>query len=162
MVGSRRMKAQSFADRRERSFSRSWSDPTPVKADSIHDSKESHDLQNSCTALNEESEDLNWEAEREMEIMSCEGEDFIPPKIMLISSKVPKAEYIPTIIRRDDTSIIPILYDHEHATFDDILEEIEKKLNVYRKGCKIREMLIFCQVSDQVMYYTEICKNLLL
>ncbi|XP_073456086.1 NMDA receptor synaptonuclear signaling and neuronal migration factor isoform X2 [Aquarana catesbeiana] len=152
MVGSRRMKAQSFADRRERSFSRSWSDPTPVKADSIHDSKESHDLQNSCTALNEESEDLNWEAEREMEIMSCEGEDFIPPKIMLISSKVPKAEYIPTIIRRDDTSIIPILYDHEHATFDDILEEIEKKLNVYRKGCKIREMLIFCQGGPGYLY----------
>lgn len=28
----------------------------------------------------------------------------------LISSKVPKAEYVPTIIRRDDPSIIPILY----------------------------------------------------
>ncbi|XP_075041517.1 NMDA receptor synaptonuclear signaling and neuronal migration factor isoform X1 [Mixophyes fleayi] len=152
MVGSRRMKAQTFADRRERSFSRSWSDPTPVKADSIHDSRESHDLQTSCTALDEECEELNWEAEREMEIMSCEGEDFIPPKIMLISSKVPKAEYIPTIIRRDDSSIIPILYDHEHATFEDILEEIEKKLNVYRKGCKIWEMLIFCQGGPGYLY----------
>ncbi|KAM9326606.1 NMDA receptor synaptonuclear signaling and neuronal migration factor [Gastrophryne carolinensis] len=152
MVGSRRMKAQSFADRRERSFSRSWSDPTPVKADSIHDSRESHDLQNSCTALDEECEDLNWEAERDLEILSCDGEDFIPPKIMLISSKVPKAEYIPTIIRRDDPSIIPILYDHEHATFDDILEEIEKKLNVYRKGCKIWEMLIFCQGGPGYLY----------
>lgn len=30
--------------------------------------------------------------------------------LQLISSKVPKAEYIPTIIRRDDPSIIPILY----------------------------------------------------
>ncbi|KAM8933973.1 NMDA receptor synaptonuclear signaling and neuronal migration factor isoform 3-T3 [Pelodytes ibericus] len=152
MVGSRRMKAQTFADRRERSFSRSWSDPTPVKADSIHDSRESHDLQTSCTALNEECDDLNWEAEREMEILSCEGDDFIPPKIMLISSKVPKAEYIPTIIRRDDPSIIPILYDHEHATFEDILEEIEKKLNVYRKGCKIWEMLIFCQGGPGYLY----------
>lgn len=28
----------------------------------------------------------------------------------LISSKVPKAEYVPNIIRRDDPSIIPILY----------------------------------------------------
>ncbi|XP_075690907.1 NMDA receptor synaptonuclear signaling and neuronal migration factor isoform X2 [Rhinoderma darwinii] len=152
MVGSRRMKAQTFADRRERSFSRSWSDPTPVKSDSIHDSRESHDLQNSCSALDEDCDDLNWEAEREMEILSCEGEDFIPPKIMLISSKVPKAEYIPTIIRRDDPSIIPILYDHEHATFDDILEEIEKKLNVYRKGCKIWEMLIFCQGGPGYLY----------
>lgn len=25
-------------------------------------------------------------------------------------------------------------------------EEIEKKLNIYRKGCKIWKMLIFCQV----------------
>uniref|UniRef100_A0A8C5R1M2 NMDA receptor synaptonuclear signaling and neuronal migration factor n=1 Tax=Leptobrachium leishanense TaxID=445787 RepID=A0A8C5R1M2_9ANUR len=137
---------------RERSFSRSWSDPTPVKADSIHDSRESHDMQTSCTTLDEHSEDLNWEAERELEILSCEGEDFIPPKIMLISSKIPKAEYIPTIIRRDDASIIPILYDHEHATFDDILDEIEKKLNVYRKGCKIREMLIFCQGGPGYLY----------
>lgn len=30
-----------FAERRERSFSRSWSDPTPIKADSFHDSRES-------------------------------------------------------------------------------------------------------------------------
>ncbi|OCT65225.1 NMDA receptor synaptonuclear signaling and neuronal migration factor isoform X2 [Xenopus laevis] len=151
MVGSRRMKAQTFAERRERSFSRSWSDPTPIKIDSIHDSRESHDLQNSCAALNEEC-DSNWEVEKNMEIQSCEGGDFIPPKIMLISSKVPKAEYIPTIIRRDDSSIIPILYDHEHATFEDILEEIEKKLNIYRRGCKIWEMLVFCQGGPGYLY----------
>ncbi|XP_078498230.1 NMDA receptor synaptonuclear signaling and neuronal migration factor isoform X2 [Lissotriton helveticus] len=152
MVGSRRMKAQTFADRRERSFSRSWSDPTPIKPDSIHDSRESHDLPNSCGGLDDDFDDLNWEAEREMEVMACDGDDFLPPKIMLISSKVPKAEYIPTIIRRDDPSIIPILYDHEHATFDDILEEIEKKLNIYRKGCKIWKMLIFCQGGPGHLY----------
>ncbi|XP_069465896.1 NMDA receptor synaptonuclear signaling and neuronal migration factor isoform X2 [Ambystoma mexicanum] len=152
MVGSRRVKTQTFADRRERSFSRSWSDPTPVKPDSIHDSRESHDLPNSCSGLDDDFDDLNWEAERELEVMACDGDDFLPPKIMLISSKVPKAEYIPTIIRRDDPSIIPILYDHEHATFDDILEEIEKKLNIYRKGCKIWKMLIFCQGGPGHLY----------
>ncbi|XP_029468039.1 NMDA receptor synaptonuclear signaling and neuronal migration factor isoform X1 [Rhinatrema bivittatum] len=153
MVGSRRVKAQTaFADRRERSFSRSWSDPTPIKMDSIHDSHESHDLQNSCSALNDDFDDLNWEAEKELEAMACDGDDFLPPKIMLISSKVPKAEYIPTIIRRDDPSIIPILYDHEHATFEDILEEIEKKVNIYRKGCKIWKMLIFCQGGPGHLY----------
>ncbi|XP_008497516.2 NMDA receptor synaptonuclear signaling and neuronal migration factor isoform X1 [Calypte anna] len=151
MVGSRRVKAQTFAERRERSFSRSWSDPTPIKADSLHDSRESHDLQDSCGTLDGDF-DLNWEAEKELEAMACDGEDFIPPKIMLISSKVPKAEYVPTIIRRDDPSIIPILYDHEHATFDDILEEIEKKLNIYRKGCKIWKMLIFCQGGPGHLY----------
>ncbi|XP_075295423.1 NMDA receptor synaptonuclear signaling and neuronal migration factor isoform X4 [Opisthocomus hoazin] len=112
---------------------------------------QSHDLQDSCGALDGDF-DLNWEAEKELEAMACDGEDFIPPKIMLISSKVPKAEYVPTIIRRDDPSIIPILYDHEHATFDDILEEIEKKLNIYRKGCKIWKMLIFCQGGPGHLY----------
>ncbi|MGH0151160.1 UNVERIFIED_CONTAM: hypothetical protein FKN15_032536 [Acipenser sinensis] len=110
MVGSRRVRAQTFADRREKSFSRSWSDPTPIKTDSLHDSGESADLQASCGALDEDFEDLDWEAEKELEAASCEGDDFVPPKIMLISSKVPRAEYIPTIIRRDDPSIIPILY----------------------------------------------------
>nr|XP_020455003.1 NMDA receptor synaptonuclear signaling and neuronal migration factor isoform X5 [Monopterus albus] len=123
MVGSRRMKAQSG------------------------------ELQTSSGTLDEGlDEDAEWEEEREMERVACEGEDFIPPKIMLISSKVPKAEYVPNIIRRDDPSIIPILYDHEHATFDDILEEIEKKLTAYRKGCKIWNMLIFCQGGPGHLY----------
>uniref|UniRef100_A0A3P8S9I0 NMDA receptor synaptonuclear signaling and neuronal migration factor n=1 Tax=Amphiprion percula TaxID=161767 RepID=A0A3P8S9I0_AMPPE len=149
MVGSRRIKAQ-FAERRSKSFSRSWSDPTPVKTDSPHDPK---DLQTSCGTLDEGGLDdnIDWEEEREMERLACEGDDFVPPKIMLISSKVPKAEYVPTIIRRDDPSIIPILYDHEHATFDDILE-IEKKLTAYRRGSKFWRMLIFCQGGPGHLY----------
>ncbi|KAM8866467.1 NMDA receptor synaptonuclear signaling and neuronal migration factor [Synchiropus picturatus] len=153
MVGSRRGKAQTFADRRAKSFSRSWSDPTPVKPDSLHDSRDSADLQSSSGTLDEGlGEYADWEEEREVERLACEGDDFIPPKIMLISSKVPKAEYLPNIIRRDDPSIIPILYDHEHATFDDILDEVEKKLAAYRKGCKISNMLIFCQGGPGHLY----------
>ncbi|XP_036974148.1 NMDA receptor synaptonuclear signaling and neuronal migration factor isoform X2 [Acanthopagrus latus] len=154
MVGSRRIKAQTFAERRSKSFSRSWSDPTPVKTDSPHEPKDSGDLQASCGTLDEGGVDdnLDWEEEREMERLACEGDDFVPPKIMLISSKVPKAEYVPTIIRRDDPSIIPILYDHEHATFDDILEEIEKKLTAYRRGSKFWRMLIFCQGGPGHLY----------
>ncbi|KAJ7308041.1 hypothetical protein JRQ81_008543 [Phrynocephalus forsythii] len=109
MVGSRRIKAQTYAERRERSFSRSWSDPTPIKPENLNDPRESHELQESCCDPDKRV-DLNWEAEKEAEAAACSGEDFVPPKIMLISSKVPKAEYIPTIIRRDDPSIIPILY----------------------------------------------------
>uniref|UniRef100_A0A8C2IIH0 NMDA receptor synaptonuclear signaling and neuronal migration factor b n=1 Tax=Cyprinus carpio TaxID=7962 RepID=A0A8C2IIH0_CYPCA len=153
MVGSRRVKVQTFADRKAKSFSRSWSDPTPIKPDSLHDSRDSADLQASSGNLEEEDcDDVDWEEERELERAACEGDDFIPPKIMLISSKVPKAEYVPNIIIRDDPSIIPILYDHEHATFDDILEEIEKKLTAYRKGCKIWNMLIFCQGGPGHLY----------
>uniref|UniRef100_A0A8B9HZJ3 NMDA receptor synaptonuclear signaling and neuronal migration factor a n=1 Tax=Astyanax mexicanus TaxID=7994 RepID=A0A8B9HZJ3_ASTMX len=153
MVGSRRMKAQTFAERRAKSFNRSWSDPTPVKQDSLPDSKDSGDLQASCATLEDGGcEDLDWDEEREMERLACEGDDFIPPKVMLISSKVPKAEYVPNIIRRDDPSIIPILYDHEHATFDDILEEIEKRLTSYRRGSKIWRMLIFCQGGPGHLY----------
>nr|KAF6434070.1 NMDA receptor synaptonuclear signaling and neuronal migration factor [Molossus molossus] len=122
MVGSRRVKAQSS------------------------------DLQSSHCTLDETFEDLDWETEKGLEAVACDTEGFLPPKVMLISSKVPKAEYIPTIIRRDDPSIIPILYDHEHATFDDILEEIEKKLNIYHKGAKIWKMLIFCQGGPGHLY----------
>ncbi|XP_072311389.1 NMDA receptor synaptonuclear signaling and neuronal migration factor isoform X2 [Eucyclogobius newberryi] len=124
MVGSRRMKAQSG------------------------------DLQASTGNVDESGQEdsLDWEEEKEQERQACEGDDFVPPKIMLISSKVPKAEYVPTIIRRDDPSIIPILYDHEHATFDDILEEIEKKLAAYRRGSKFWRMLIFCQGGPGHLY----------
>ncbi|XP_008422188.1 NMDA receptor synaptonuclear signaling and neuronal migration factor isoform X6 [Poecilia reticulata] len=154
MVGSRRIKAQTFAERRSKSFSCSWNDPTPVQTDSPHEAKDSGDLQASTNALEDGALDdaLDWEEEKEMERLACEGDDFVPPKIMLISSKVPKAEYIPTIIRRDDPSIIPILYDHEHASFDDILEEIDKKLTAYRRGSKFWRMLIFCQGGPGHLY----------
>uniref|UniRef100_A0A3Q1FKY0 NMDA receptor synaptonuclear signaling and neuronal migration factor b n=1 Tax=Acanthochromis polyacanthus TaxID=80966 RepID=A0A3Q1FKY0_9TELE len=152
MVGSRRMKAQTFADRRAKSFSRSWSDPTPVKPESLHDSRDSGELQTSSGTLDEGlDEDADWEEEREVERAACEGEDFIPPKIMLISSKVPKAEYVPNIIRRDDPSIIPILY--VSSSFTPLYrEEIEKKLTAYRKGCRIWNMLIFCQGGPGHLY----------
>ncbi|XP_072344308.1 NMDA receptor synaptonuclear signaling and neuronal migration factor isoform X2 [Scyliorhinus torazame] len=152
MVGSRRIRVQSPSERQEKSFGRSWSDPTPVKSDLICDPRDSQELESSCSALDDDFDDLSWEAEKELELLSSEGEDFVPPKIMLISSKVPKAEYIPTILRRDDPSVIPILYDHEHATFDDILEEIEKKLTAYRKGCKVWKLLIFCQGGPGHLY----------
>nr|XP_040051336.1 NMDA receptor synaptonuclear signaling and neuronal migration factor-like [Gasterosteus aculeatus aculeatus] len=150
MVGSRRMKVQSG------------------------------ELQSSSGTLDEgPDEDADWDDEREMERVACEAEDFIPPKIMLVSSKVPKAEYVPNIIRRDDPSIIPILYVSSSPSavlihlvlrynmilsrksdtflplsFSPILrpEEIEKKLAAYRKGCKIWNMLIFCQGGPGHLY----------
>uniref|UniRef100_A0A3B5Q1M6 NMDA receptor synaptonuclear signaling and neuronal migration factor n=1 Tax=Xiphophorus maculatus TaxID=8083 RepID=A0A3B5Q1M6_XIPMA len=136
MVGSRRIKAQSESDM------------------CVCKQLICGDLQASTNALEDGALDdaLDWEEEKEMERLACEGDDFVPPKIMLISSKVPKAEYIPTIIRRDDPSIIPILYDHEHATFDDILEEIDKKLTAYRRGSKFWRMLIFCQGGPGHLY----------
>uniref|UniRef100_F7GR21 NMDA receptor synaptonuclear signaling and neuronal migration factor n=1 Tax=Macaca mulatta TaxID=9544 RepID=F7GR21_MACMU len=116
MVGSRRVKAQSS------------------------------DLQSSHCTLDEAFEDLDWDTEKGLEAVACDTEGFVPPKVMLISSKVPKAEYIPTIIRRDDPSIIPILYVSPAP------EEIERKLNVYHKGAKIWKMLIFCQGGPGHLY----------
>uniref|UniRef100_A0A3P9GYY6 NMDA receptor synaptonuclear signaling and neuronal migration factor a n=1 Tax=Oryzias latipes TaxID=8090 RepID=A0A3P9GYY6_ORYLA len=146
--------ALAFAERRSKSFNRSWSDPTPMKTESPHEPRDSGDLQTTAGTAEEGglTDNRGWEEEQELERLACEGDDFVPPKIMLISSKVPKAEYIPTIIRRDDPSIIPILYDHEHATFDDILEEIDKKLTAYRKGSKFWRMLIFCQGGPGHLY----------
>uniref|UniRef100_A0A670ZFX7 NMDA receptor synaptonuclear signaling and neuronal migration factor n=1 Tax=Pseudonaja textilis TaxID=8673 RepID=A0A670ZFX7_PSETE len=110
---------------------------------------QSHEFQDSCCAI-DKGFDLNWEMEKELEAAACCGEDFVPPKIMLISSKVPKAEYVPTIIRRDDPSIIPILYVSLGLELRG--NEIEKKLNIYRKGCKIWKMMIFCQGGPGHLY----------
>lgn len=42
------------------------------------------DLQASSGNLDEEDcDDVDWEEEREMEKAACEGDDFIPPKIMV-------------------------------------------------------------------------------
>lgn len=42
------------------------------------------DLQTTCCTPDEGGcEDMDWEEEREMERLACEGDDFIPPKIMV-------------------------------------------------------------------------------
>uniref|UniRef100_A0A672M8G3 NMDA receptor synaptonuclear signaling and neuronal migration factor-like n=1 Tax=Sinocyclocheilus grahami TaxID=75366 RepID=A0A672M8G3_SINGR len=147
------MQLDAYIDLKAKSFNRSWSDPTPVKQDSLNDSKDSGDLQTTCGTPEEGGcEDMDWEEEREMERLACEGDDFIPPKIMLISSKVPKAEYVPNIIRRGDPSIIPILYCDYSSVFVLCAEEIEKRLTAYRRGSKIWRMMIFCQGGPGHLY----------
>ena len=37
-------RSSAFAERRAKSFSRSWSDPTPIKPDSLHDSRDSESI----------------------------------------------------------------------------------------------------------------------
>lgn len=42
------------------------------------------DLQASSGTLDEgEYDDVDWEEEKELERLACEGDDFIPPKIMV-------------------------------------------------------------------------------
>lgn len=48
----------------------------------MHTVPAGHDLQDSCGTL-DGNFDLNWEAEKELEAVACDGEDFIPPKIMV-------------------------------------------------------------------------------
>lgn len=42
------------------------------------------DLQASSGTLDEEEcDDVDWEEEKKLEQLACEGDDFIPPKIMV-------------------------------------------------------------------------------
>lgn len=42
------------------------------------------DLQASCATLEDGGcDDLDWDEEKEMERVACEGDDFIPPKVMV-------------------------------------------------------------------------------
>lgn len=53
--------ALAFAERRSKSFSRSWSDPTPVKNDSPHEPRESEFTQSHTCAHNDKQTDTNKE-----------------------------------------------------------------------------------------------------
>lgn len=94
--------------------------------------------------LDEVFEDLDWDIEKGLEVVVCDIEGFVLLKVMFIFFKVFKVEYIFIIICWDDFFIIFIFYDYEYVIFEDIFEEIERKLNVYYKGVKIWKMLIFC------------------
>lgn len=66
--------------------------------------------------------------------------------LQLISSKVPKAEYVPTIIRRDDPSIIPILY-------------VSPSLHTHTQnnGCSVQGVLQFSENPVTVWMLSTFC-----
>ncbi|KAH3796757.1 NMDA receptor synaptonuclear signaling and neuronal migration factor-like [Dreissena polymorpha] len=77
------------------------------------------------------------------------GDNFRPPRVVLISSKIPKCHLL-TKIYKDD--VIPVLYDFDSNSFTELLDAITRRLDEFKKNCKARSIMVLCQGGPGYIY----------
>ncbi|XP_060574469.1 uncharacterized protein LOC132732121 [Ruditapes philippinarum] len=108
----------------------------------------SHRMRSIVEDVQLEADRKKWVAEQHVEQLYT-GDNFNPPRIVLVSSKIPKC-YLLTKVYNDN--VIPILYDFDSCTFTDILETMSRKLNQYKQNCKAKSVMVLCQGGPGYIY----------
>lgn len=96
-----------------------------------------------------EVEKVKWLSEQQFE-KALVGSNFEPPRLVLISSKIPKHHVIPKMLLAQNA--VHIVYDFEVASFNEILEMISSKLESIKSGCKAKSILLLCQGGPGYLY----------
>ncbi|XP_025113879.1 NMDA receptor synaptonuclear signaling and neuronal migration factor-like isoform X2 [Pomacea canaliculata] len=98
-----------------------------------------------------EVERLRWEAERQEEMLRYPT-DFIQPRLVLISSKVPRCRSMSKAVRKGDANILYIIYDFETCSLQDLLDSVQSNLESCRPGCKAKSVCLISQGSHGCLY----------
>ncbi|XP_011679106.1 NMDA receptor synaptonuclear signaling and neuronal migration factor isoform X1 [Strongylocentrotus purpuratus] len=98
----------------------------------------------------DEITELKWYAEQQLEITLCGGKEYVPPRILLISSKVPKAEVLEET--KKEEGIIVIRYDFNNDTFDTLIDAIRVNLEAYKPGCMAQSLCLYAQGGPGYLY----------
>ncbi|XP_022085149.1 NMDA receptor synaptonuclear signaling and neuronal migration factor-like isoform X2 [Acanthaster planci] len=99
-------------------------------------------------AFQDEITELKWYAEQQLERALC-GHEFVGPRIVLVSSKIPKGQLLAKIVRKD---VLIFVYDFNNDSFDVLLENIRVNLEAFKQGCKARSICLYCQGGPGYMY----------
>lgn len=97
-----------------------------------------------------EAEKTRWSADKEEEQVLM-GHHFDPPRIVLISSKIPKHHFIPKLLH-ESGRILHVVYDFDTWSFSDISDAIQKKLQSVKPCCKAKSVILLCQGGAGYLY----------
>ena len=100
----------------------------------------------------EDITELKWQSQRLIEIANM-GDDYEPQKILLISSNIPRPEWLARITLKD---VHVIMYQFSHVTIMDLLKNIALSLEDYQVGSKAKRISFVCQGGPGYAY---ICKG---
>nr|KAG5712018.1 hypothetical protein BaRGS_020744 [Batillaria attramentaria] len=92
-----------------------------------------------------------WQTERNEEITSTLP-DFVHPRVVLISSNVPRCNSMVKAIRKGDKHIIYIVYDFASWTLPDVLATVRSELDKYSPGCRATSLMLICQGAQGCIY----------
>ncbi|KAJ8300093.1 hypothetical protein KUTeg_021612 [Tegillarca granosa] len=110
---------------------------------SQREEKESHKSTDVVTLYQTEIEKARWLSEQQLE-KALVGTFFEPPRLVLVSSKIPKCQYIPKVLLEGE-NVLYIVYDFDTWSFIDITDAIQKKLESIKSGCKAKSICLLCQ-----------------
>ncbi|KAI8518107.1 hypothetical protein Bbelb_041240 [Branchiostoma belcheri] len=96
--------------------------------------------------------DLRWKAEQMQERADLAAHGALPPpRVVLISSTVPKAKFLPLTVK-NEPDILVVSYDHQNDGFEKILGAVQTRMNSYCPGCKAKSLLLYIQGGPAHLY----------
>ncbi|XP_071511220.1 NMDA receptor synaptonuclear signaling and neuronal migration factor-like [Diadema antillarum] len=142
-----------LAERKEqrRTRARAWRDKAGLEADKKEFKIEiGTKTKQEFGVFQSEITELQWYAEQQLEVTECGGPDYQPPRILLISSNVPKADMLQATAH--EKGVLVFNYDFNNDTFDTLLDAIRVNLQAYRQGCKARSLCIYASGGPGYLY----------
>ncbi|CAH1272277.1 NSMF [Branchiostoma lanceolatum] len=127
-----------------------WTEDTPEPVDLQW--KIGDELQLNIDGFQDDIVSLRWKGEQLEEKAALTAHGFLtPPKVVLISSTVPKSKFLPLTVK-EDPSVLVVPYDHQNDSFEKILGDVQNKLTSYCPGCKAKSLLMYMQGGPAHLY----------
>ncbi|XP_078606126.1 uncharacterized protein LOC144878886 [Branchiostoma floridae x Branchiostoma japonicum] len=127
-----------------------WTEDTPQHEDLQW--KIGNELQLNIDGYQDDIVSLRWKGEQLEEKAALAAHGFLtPPRVVLVSSTVPKAKFLPLTVK-EDPSVLVVSYDHQSDSFEKILSAIQSKLTSYCPGCKAKSLLMYMQGGPAHLY----------
>lgn len=128
-------------NKRKPEYRKPWRESTVAAPVIDSDVKIGKKTQESFNMYQEHITDLKWKTEQQLE-MTTMGDDYVPPRMVVIASNVPRADVLEKIVRDD---VLKINYDFATATLQDILDKIVASLEKFQSKSKARSIAFVCQ-----------------
>ncbi|XP_070531689.1 NMDA receptor synaptonuclear signaling and neuronal migration factor-like [Ptychodera flava] len=118
----------------------------------------SKELQENFHAYQNEIDIVKWQSEQYIEQGVMSGTPL--PRVLLISSNVPKGNYL-LQVAKENPNIIVIQYNFQNGSYDDIIETVKQRLTEYKPECKARSICIYCMGTPGCLYllYKRCCSS---
>ncbi|XP_078687373.1 NMDA receptor synaptonuclear signaling and neuronal migration factor-like [Branchiostoma floridae x Branchiostoma belcheri] len=127
-----------------------WTEDTPEYEDLQW--KIVNELQLNIDTYKGDIVDLRWKAEQMQERADLAAHGALPPpRVVLISSTVPKAKFLPLTVK-NEPDILVVSYDHQNDGFEKILGAVQTRMNSYCPGCKAKSLLLYIQGGPAHLY----------
>ncbi|XP_066294120.1 uncharacterized protein [Branchiostoma lanceolatum] len=127
-----------------------WTEDTPEPVDLQW--KIGDELQLNIDGFQDDIVSLRWKGEQLEEKAALTAHGFLtPPRVVLISSTVPKSKFLPLTVK-EDPSVLVVPYDHQNDSFEKILGDVQSKLTSYCPGCKAKSLLMYMQGGPAHLY----------